>query len=149
MVNLEELRDQLRRTSCRPGLHVSILDRFGQQGFNCCRHVLRSRRIKVHAHAGAVLLESVADVEVLLAVVPQREIDKRTASCSQLHGRAQAALRQGHIADRQARGPATAIMRKSGTRFLIVGKAFIRRPKSSAPTPEPPTDAMQTTSPSR
>ena len=42
------------------------------------------------------------------------------------------------------RGPATTIMRSSGTRRFAAGNASITRRSRSAPTPEPPTVTMQT-----
>src|SRR2546421_2401523 len=54
--------------------------------------------VEVHASSGSISLEAVPDVDVLLAVVAKREIEKRTAGRGQLHRRAEPALRQGHIA---------------------------------------------------
>ena len=47
------------------------------------------------------------------------------------------------------RGPATAIIRNPGRRRRTAGNAPIKRPSSSDPTPDPPTEAMQMVSPSR
>ncbi len=47
------------------------------------------------------------------------------------------------------RGPATTIIRRSGTRALASGNAAITRRSSAPPTPEPPTVTMHTRSSSR
>ena len=77
---LEELGDEGRGSRGTVGLDRSIVNRppdfFGdhvgdQLGGGC---------IEVEHPSGAVLVEPVTDVEVLLEVVPQRYIDKRPAA---------------------------------------------------------------------
>src|SRR5262249_38721147 len=55
----------------------------------------------VHVLAGAVTVEPVADVEVLLEVVPEREVEERALGGGQLHGGGQPALDDGEVADAQ------------------------------------------------
>ena len=105
---------------------------------------LGRRVVEVHAAAGAVALEPVADVEVLLEVVAQREVEERPLLRGQLHRGRQAALHDRQVAGGQVpvevvdvghdlepcdvraatrgrcAGPATTIMRSSGTRSLAV-----------------------------
>ena len=65
------------------------------------RDHLGSRFVEVHAPPGAVALEAVADVEVLLEVVAQREVEEGPAVSGQLHGRRQAALHDREVAGGQ------------------------------------------------
>src|SRR6185312_14747895 len=55
----------------------------------------------VHVLAGAVAVEPVTDVEVLLEMVPEREVEERAPGGSQLHGGGQPALDDGEVADAQ------------------------------------------------
>src|SRR5207249_3350587 len=55
----------------------------------------------VHVLAGAVAVEPVPDVEVLLEVVPEREVQERALGGGQLHGGGQAALDDGEVAGAQ------------------------------------------------
>src|SRR5579872_4356281 len=65
-------------------------DRFGDR--------LRGRVGVFHAATGAVALETVPHVEVLLEVVPQRNIDEGTPCCGQLHRRREATLHKRDVA---------------------------------------------------
>src|SRR5215211_1441368 len=56
---------------------------------------------EVHQPAGPVALEPVADVEVLLEVMPEREIEERTSVRGQLHAGREAALDDGEVAGGQ------------------------------------------------
>ena len=57
------------------------------------------RRLVVrHAPAGAVAVEAVPHVEVLLEVVAQREVEERPPGGRELHRRRQAALDDGEVA---------------------------------------------------
>src|SRR3954462_11550846 len=58
----------------------------------------RAVRLEGHAAAGAVAVEAVADVEVLLEVVAQREVEEGALRRRQLHRRRQAALDHGYVA---------------------------------------------------
>src|SRR6185312_10466396 len=55
----------------------------------------------VHARAGAIAGQPVPDVEVLLEVVPEREVQERALGGGQLHGGGQAALDYGEVAGAQ------------------------------------------------
>ena len=63
-------------------------------------HVGR-RGVEVHAPPGAVAVEAMADVEVLLEVVAQREVEERPPARRELHRRRQAPLDDGEIAGRE------------------------------------------------
>ena len=54
--------------------------------------------IEVQHAAGAVLVEPVADVEVLLEVVAQRNVEERAAGRRQLHARGQPSLHDREVA---------------------------------------------------
>ncbi len=56
------------------------------------------RGLEVHAPAGPVALQPVPDVEVLLEVVPQREVQERPPGRRQLHRRGQPALDDREVA---------------------------------------------------
>src|SRR5207248_6565233 len=131
-----------------------------------CGNLLGAVAVKVHAAAGAVALEPVADVEVLLEVMLQREIEKRPAARGQLHRGGQPTLDDREVARHKVaveivhvrpdlepvrvagsiRGPATTIIRSSGTSRFVSGKLAITRRSRSAPTPEPPTVTLHTRS---
>src|SRR3954469_664056 len=55
----------------------------------------------VHASPGAVAIESVPDVEVLLEVVPQRHVDERAPVGGELHGRGEPTLDDRNIRRRE------------------------------------------------
>ena len=100
--------------------------------------------VVVHASPGAVLLEPVADVEVLLEMVSEREVEEGASVGGELHRRGQPALDDGEVAGGEVaielgnvrpdlepvvvrqragsmRGPATTIMRSSGTSLFAMG----------------------------
>src|SRR5947208_2908401 len=56
---------------------------------------------EVHRAAGSIAIESMADVEVLLEVVPQREIDERAPVRGQFHRGRKPSLDHGNLADGQ------------------------------------------------
>lgn len=116
-----------------------------------------------------VAFEPMADVEALLEVVAQREVEERPLLRGQLHRRRETALDDCQVTGRQVtvevvhigddletgmrgseagsiRGPATTIMRRSGTLSLAKEKEAIARRSRSAPTPDPPTVTMRTRS---
>ena len=95
----------------------------------------RRRRV-VHAAAGAVPLQPMADVAVLLEVVPQREVQERPArGRGQLHRRRQAALDDREVAGDevavQVRGRTPGPRRRPAHRARP-GRSAARRPRSSA-----------------
>src|SRR3954449_11944063 len=55
-------------------------------------------RGKVRASSGAVALEAVADVEVLLEAVAKREVEERSPVGGQLHRGGESALNDGEVA---------------------------------------------------
>ena len=62
---------------------------------------LRRRSAEVHRATGSIAIESMADMEVLLEVMPQREIDERPPVRGQLHRGRQPALDQRNVTDRE------------------------------------------------
>jgi hypothetical protein len=71
--------------------------------------------------AGAIAVQAVPDVEVLLEVMPQREVEERPLRCGQLHRRRQPALHDGQVAHRQV--PVEAIDVAAHLQTGIVSKA--------------------------
>ena len=132
--------------------------------------LVRAVGLEVHAAPGAVALEPVADVEVLLEVVPEREVEERPPVRGQLHRRRQAALDDREVAGGEVavevvdvgadlepvvrgqragsiRGPATTIIRSVGDALASPrGRRRSRAAAGAPPTPEPPTVTMQTRS---
>src|SRR5713226_6193142 len=62
---------------------------------------LRRRSFEVHAPTGAVTIEPVPDVEVLLEVVAEREIQKRPPVRGELHRRGEPALDHRNVTRRE------------------------------------------------
>ena len=63
--------------------------------------LVRTVVVEAHAAAGAVAVETMPDVEVLLEVVAEWEVQERPAAGGQLHGRGQPTLDDGQVAHRQ------------------------------------------------
>src|SRR5207248_9795068 len=61
----------------------------------------RRRAGEVHRPTGSIAIESVTDMEVLLKVMPQREIDEGPPVGGQLHGGREPTLDQGNVTDGQ------------------------------------------------
>ena len=80
-----------------------VVDRHGRsrRRSTSARRVGVGRLVVVDAAPGAVPLEPVADVEVLLEVVAQRDVDERAAVGGELHARRQAALHDRQVARRE------------------------------------------------
>ena len=125
--------------------------------------------LEVHAASGAVALESVADVEVLLEVVAEREVEERASVRRQLHRRRQAALDDGEIAGGEVpvelvhvgadlepvvRGQRRRVDPRPGDddhpqrrhALLRLRESGDHPPQQVAADPEPPTVTMQTCS---
>src|SRR5512132_1354756 len=82
---LEELRQAPGGASGAVGLHVAIVDVAADLLRNRCRDQLRRGVVEIHAATGPVPLEPVADVEVLLEVMAEREVDEWPLLGGQLH----------------------------------------------------------------
>ena len=119
--------------------------------------------------AGAVTLEPVPHVEVLLEVVPEREEEERASVRGQLHRRREPALDDGEVAGGQVpiqvvdvRADLEARRARAARRIdprprhddhpqpvdasCRLREASITRRSRCPPTPEPPTVTMQTRS---
>src|SRR4051794_28924078 len=72
----EQLGESARRCRGAVGLHVPVVDLAPDLGGDRVRDQLGRRVVEVHAATGSVALEPVADVEVLLEVVAQREVEE-------------------------------------------------------------------------
>ena len=57
--------------------------------------------VEIHPSAGAIAVEAVGDVHVLLEVVAQREVEERPLAGGQLHRGGQAALDHREVARRE------------------------------------------------
>src|SRR5262249_49752419 len=98
---LDEFGDEPGGAGRTVGLDVAVADGLSGQLGDACGDEIGVRGGVVHVLAGAVPVEPVTDVEVLLEVVPEREVEERAPGGSQLHGRGQAALDDGEVADGQ------------------------------------------------
>src|SRR6266581_9070873 len=83
---------------CGARLHPCEVDGLCEKRLDRHCHFLRGRILEVHAPAGPIAIESMPDVEVLLAMVSEWEVDERTAGGGQLHRGAETTLRQCDIA---------------------------------------------------
>src|SRR5215469_7409127 len=83
---LDEFGDELGGAGRAVGLNVAVADGLADQFSNVGRDEAGVGGGVVHVLAGAVAVEPVADVEVLLEVVPEREVEERALSGGQLHG---------------------------------------------------------------
>ena len=59
---------------------------------------VRRRGGELHAPSGAIAVEAVRDMEVLLEVVLEREVEERRSGRRELHAGREAALHEGQIA---------------------------------------------------
>src|SRR3972149_320812 len=95
---LQQLGDQASRPRGSVGPHRAVVDRasdlLGDRGGD----LLRAIGAEVHRPPRAVAVEAVADVEVLLEVVTEREVEEGPAVCGQLHGRCEPALDDREVA---------------------------------------------------
>ena len=147
----EQRGDQRRRARGAVGLDRPVVDLAADLSAIAAAIVSGVVAFEVHAAAGAVALEPVADVEVLLEVVAEREVEERPAGSRSAPstssgrpgrrrgrrprggGRGRARRREprgrrapGSVAG-SMRGPATTIIRSAGTRSFASGKASITR----------------------
>src|SRR6201999_4230084 len=83
------------------GLDVAVADGLAGQFGDAGGDQVGVGRQVVHARAGAIAGEPVPDVEVLLEVVPEREVQERALGGGQLHSGGQPTLDDGHIAGAQ------------------------------------------------
>ncbi len=141
---LDEFGNEPGGTGRAVGLDVAVADGLAGQFGDAGGDEVGVGGGVVHALASAVAVEPVADVEVLLEVVPEREVQERALGGGQLHGGGQPALDDGQVAGAQMlveavdvavhleagsrgkaagsmRGPVTTIMRSSGIAFLASG----------------------------
>src|SRR5258705_6046721 len=70
------------------------------RGNGVSEHV-RTQVLVVQPASGAVLGEPVGDVEVLFEVMPQRNVDERTAGGGQLHARGESTLDDREVTRRE------------------------------------------------
>src|SRR6188768_1431404 len=100
-LNLEQLYEAL----CGPGgavdLDISVFDLTADLLGDRRRDSLWRGVVEVHATTCSVAFEPVADVEVLLEVVAQREVEERPLLRGQLHRRRQAPLDHCQVTGRQ------------------------------------------------
>src|SRR5688572_8904857 len=95
---LEQFGNQRRRTCGTVPLHRPIVDLPPDLLRDHHRNRVRRRQVEVHHATRAVLLESVAHVEVLLEVMAQRDVQERPARCCQFHACRQPALYDCQVA---------------------------------------------------
>src|SRR5205823_3190248 len=91
---LEQLGDALSGPRGAVALDVAVVDLASHLLRDRLGDPLGGRIVEVHAAAGGVAFEAVADVEVLLEVVAQREVDEWPLVRRQLHRGRQSALHQ-------------------------------------------------------
>src|SRR5262244_1971414 len=93
---LDEFGDEPGGAGRAAGLNVAVADGLaGQLGD------VGGDEVGVGGGVVHVLAGSVADVEVLLEVVPEREVEERPLGGGQLHGGGQPTLDDGEVADAQ------------------------------------------------
>src|SRR5215207_11324687 len=80
----EQLGDPRRGEGSAVGLDRDVLDVAPDLLFDGCRDHLWRRGVEVHAAPCPVAVQAVADVEVLLEVMAQREVEERPAVGRQL-----------------------------------------------------------------
>src|SRR5438445_6851143 len=93
----EQLGHQAGRPRSAIGRNVAVMHGLAQVIQHRARQVLRGRAVVVHPHAGAEALEAARHEELLLEVVPQREVEERGAQRGQLHRRREPALNDRQI----------------------------------------------------
>src|SRR5215510_12310404 len=98
---LDEFGDELGGAGRAVGLNVAVADGLAGQFGDVGGDEIGVGGGVVHALAGAVAVKPVADVEVLLEVVAEREVQERALGGGQLHGGGQPALDDGEVADAQ------------------------------------------------
>src|SRR5215208_3880283 len=97
-VRLEEFRDGGRGAGGTVAFDRRLRPRLGELARQRGGDALRRGGPVVHRAAGAVALEPVADVDVLLEVAGEREREERPARGGQLHAGREAALDDGDVA---------------------------------------------------
>src|SRR6185437_1202837 len=98
---LDEFGDEPGGAGRAAGLDVAVADGLAGQFSNAGGDQVGVGPQVVHACAGAIAGQPVPDVEVLLEVVPEREVQERALGGGQLHGGGQAALDYGEVAGAQ------------------------------------------------
>src|SRR5438876_2917759 len=93
----EQLGHQARRTRGAVGWDVAVMHGLAQVIQHRGRQLLRCRAVVIHPHAGAEALEAARDEELLLEVIPEREVKERRAERRQLHRRREPALHDRQI----------------------------------------------------
>src|SRR5438874_1549102 len=97
----DEWRDQLCRLACPIRLDPLVSHPGAQPPPHLGRQSLRRRIVVLRRWRSPIAAQAMGHVEVLLEVVAQRDVDKRTAIRDQLHGRRQPALHYRQVAARQ------------------------------------------------
>jgi hypothetical protein len=95
---LEEVGEQGGGAGGAVGGNGAVVDVAADLGGDGGGDVGRARVLVVHVLPGAVALEPVADVEVLLEVVAERELQERPLAGGQLHGGGEPALDDREVA---------------------------------------------------
>src|SRR6267378_5974895 len=93
----EQLGHEARRARGAVGRNVAVVHGFAQVIQHRGRQVLWSRAVVIHPHAGAEALEAARHEELLLEVIPEREVEERRAERGQLHRCREAALHDRQI----------------------------------------------------
>src|SRR5215470_5009324 len=93
----KQLGDEPRGPHGPVGRDVAVMYRFAQVIQHRRGELLRTRAVVVHPHAGAEALQAARDEELLLEVIPEREVEEWRAERGQLHRRREPALHDGEI----------------------------------------------------
>src|SRR5207249_40158 len=98
---LDEFGDEMGGAGRAVGLNVAVADGLSGQLGDLGGDEVGVGGGVVHVLTGSVTVEPVVDVEVLLEVVPEREVEERALGGGQLHGGGQPALDDGQVAGAQ------------------------------------------------
>src|SRR5688572_31586280 len=88
----DELGDQRGRPGRAVAFDRQVVDVPSDLGCDRLGDRVRTGGLVVHSPAGPVPVEPVADMDLLLEVVPQREVQERAAGGGQFHGGGETAL---------------------------------------------------------
>jgi hypothetical protein len=83
---LYEVGEERGSARCPIAFDTDVVDRAAEGLCDGLGDVMSCRSGVVHRDAGAIAAEAVADVVLLLEMVGEREIDKRSAGGRELHG---------------------------------------------------------------
>ena len=97
----QQLGQHVRGPGCPVGRHGAIAGGTPDLGGDRLRQDVRGEGLVVQPHPGAVPVQAVSHVEVLLEVVSQRDVEEGATGGRQLHRRGQASLDDGQVRDRE------------------------------------------------